>query len=61
MTDTIGTFLETKHLLTEAGPVVAPENDEVLGLGGCLVGENFWSKCHVNSLTRCREGFSDTN
>ena len=28
---------------------------------GCLVGENFWSKCHVNSLTRCREGFSDTN
>ena len=27
----------------------------------CLVGENFWSKCHVNSLIRCREGFSDTN
>ena len=21
-------------------------------LSGCLVGENFWSKCHVNSLTR---------
>ena len=32
MTDTVGTFLETKHPLTEAGPVMAPENDEVLGL-----------------------------
>ena len=28
---------------------------------GCLVSENFWIKGHIDCLTRCREGFLDTN
>jgi len=48
-------------LLNNNENATVPKSKNVRELNTTLVGEMKIFECHIECLTRCREGFSDTN